>query len=131
MAGLSAEGAVRAATTCLTVNGGFDVVLRMPGMAVSGSDAEQLGLGSPQFADVPMGPATWRGAGASRRLLVAANAVTAVVGLASVGAAESVFAAAVGVVVSDVLYTIVGCEAVVAGGEAVAYVLKVEAPAWA
>ncbi|MBE7158437.1 MAG: hypothetical protein INR62_08410 [Rhodospirillales bacterium] len=44
----SSEGALRAATATLLGNGGFAVQLRMPGSAVSGSDSEELGLGTPQ-----------------------------------------------------------------------------------
>jgi hypothetical protein len=130
MATLAEEGALRAACTALHANGGFDVVLRLPGLAVSGSDAEQLGLGTPQFQDVPVGPAVWRKVGVNKELLLAASAVTGLLGSLSFVSAESLFESAVGVVVGDVVYVITQCQALCVAGVPSAYRLKVQEPSW-
>ncbi len=127
MAMRSSEGAVRLAVASLCTNGGFEIQLRMPGLAVSGSDAEQLGLGTPQFQDMPIGPAIWRRCGKEDSLLVSASAVTALMGSQAESSAESLFQNAVGVVIDGVLYLITKSEAVLAAGGACAYRLSVEA----
>ena len=126
----SEEGAQRAALAVLSANGGFDVVLRIPGQAVSGSDAEQLGLGTPQFQDVPIGPAVWRKAGKSGARLVGAAAVTSLMGVESFSSAESLFQAAVGVVVDEVLYLVAKSEALMVVGVPCAYRLTLQEPTW-
>ena len=123
-------GALRATEALFSSNGAFTVTLRLPGLAVSGSDAEQLGLSAPVFADVPVGPAAWQRAGETKTLLLAAEAVVQVAGSQEVGAAMSVFEAAVGLVVSGVLYRITGCEPMLMAGVACAYRLTLEEPAW-
>jgi hypothetical protein len=120
----------RFASTCLWTNGGFDVVLQLPGLAVSGSDAEQMGLATPQFQDVPVGPAVWRKVGANRALLLGSAGVAALMGSQGFASAESLFETAVGVVVAGVFYLITDCEPLLAAGEPCAYRLAVQAPAW-
>ncbi len=131
MAMISSEGVVRAALASMCANGGFQAVLRMPGLAASGSDAEQLGLGTPQFADIPIGPVVWRRLGREDSLLVCAPAVTALMGSQAVTSAESLFQSAVGVVVNGVLYLITRSETLLVAGEPCAYRLSVQAPIWA
>ena len=128
MAGALGVNAVRLAETSLRSNGGFAVILRLPGMAASGSDAEQLGLGTANFQDVPIGPVIWRKVGVDRSLLLGASAVAALVGSSGYVSAEALFASAAGVVVEGVMYTIASSEAIVAGDGPCGYRLSVVAP---
>src|SRR3978361_472843 len=96
---VSDEGAKRLAEAALRTNGGCEVVLRLPGLAVNGIDAEQLGLATPQFQDVPVGPAAWRKAGESASRVGGAAASAELVGSQGFASAEGFFQAAVGIVV--------------------------------
>ena len=109
---------------------GLKVTLRLPGLAVGGSEAEQLGLGTPQFQDLPLSPAVWRKLGSAQELLVGAKAVSTLMGSQAVTSAEDLFAGAVGVVVADVLYQITRCEALLVAGAPCAYRLRVAEPIW-
>lgn len=129
MTGLSAEGALTAATTCLRMRGEANVFLRLPLPAVAGDDGEQLGLGSPLFSDVPLWPATWRKAGRNEELLVGAECVRTLMGTEASVSAESLFSSAAGLVVGEVLYAIQGSFAITAAGVPVAYRISVEGPA--
>ena len=120
--------AVRLAETALRSHGGFTVILRLPGMAASGNDAEQLGLGTADFQDVPVGPAVWRKIGVDTALLLGASAVATAVGSQGFASAEALFEAIAGVVVDDVMYTVANSEAVVAGGQIAGFRLSVVAP---
>ncbi len=131
MATISEEGAIRAAVASLYANGGFQVVLRLPGLAVSGSDAEQLGLGTPQFQDVPVGPAAWRKVGQDKALLLGASDVATLMGSERFPSAESLFQAAVGIVVGGMLYLITNNEPLLVAGIPCAYRLSLQEPAWA
>lgn len=127
---ITEEGASRLAVTTLWANGGFSVVLRMPGLAVSGSDAEQMGLGTPQFQDVPLGPAAWRKVGVDSTLLLAAAGVVELMASQGFASAETLFQTAVGVVVDGVLYGITNCEPIARAGVPCAYRVSVKEPAW-
>lgn len=127
---ISEEGATRLAVSTLWASGGFEVVLRLPGLAVSGADAEQLGLASPQFQDVPVGPAVWRKAGVDSALLLAGSAVADLVASEQFASAESLFQAAVGIVVDGVLYTIAKSEPLMRTGVPCAYRVTLREPAW-
>ena len=131
MATMSDQGVIRAAMAALCANGGFQVLLRMPGLAASGADAEQLGLATPQFQDVPVSPAVWRKVGLDTALVLGGSAVANLLGSQQFASAESLFEAAVGVLVGDVLYVITKAEPLVAAGVACAYRLSVQAPVWA
>ena len=131
MATISDEGVIRAAFVALCANGGFQVMLRMPGLAVNGSDAEQLGLGTPQFQDVPVGPAVWRKPGANTALLLGASSVSALMGSQGFASAEVLFQSAVGVVVGGVLYLITKSEPLLVVGVPCAYRVSLKEPAWA
>ena len=104
------EAQRRAATTMVRAVGGRDVMLRMPASTVAGSDAEQLGLATPGFQDLVLGPVVWRRAdtrgavGAeTRELLVSADAVEVLVGSLGYGSAAVLFADAYGVLVDGAL----------------------------
>ena len=116
------------AETTLCVNGGFWVGLRLQGQAASGNDAEQLGLMTPVFQDVPVGPAVWRRVGVDTGLLLGAACVAALVGSQGFASAESMFENAVGVVVGGLVYTISNSQALMAGGVPVSYRLTLVPP---
>lgn len=118
---IGTEGLLRAAETVLRVNGGADVMLRMPGLAVNGDESEQLGLAAPIFQDVPVGPAAWRRIDQRPALVLNANTVIQLMGSLRYQSAEALFAAAVGMVVSDVLFAIEGVTPLLCAGVPVAY----------
>ena len=127
MGGALGFNAVRLADTALRNQCGFLAYLRLPGVAASG-DADQLGLGFPQYQDAPLGPAVWRKVGIDTALLVGATAMSALAGTTDFASAEAMLEAAVGVVVEEVLYTISNSEPIVAGGQPCGYRLSVVAP---
>ena len=106
------------------------MLLRLPGVAVSGADAEQLGLSTPMFQEVPVGPAVWRRTGSEAVLLIGARAIAELVGSGEAGSAESLFQTAVGVLTGGLLYVIQNAEAVTAGDVPCAYLLTLQAPSW-
>ncbi len=121
--------AVRLAETALASHGGITVLLRLPGMASSGVDAEQLGLGTALFQDVLVGPAVWRKVGVEKTLLLGEMVVAGMVGSWGYVSAKEMFEAAAGVVVEGVFYTISASAAIVAGDGPCGYRLTVVAPA--
>ncbi len=127
-AGALGVNAVRLAETAMASRG-MTVLLRLPGMASSGDDAEQLGLGTPVFQDVPVGPAVWRKVGVDSALLLGASAVAALVGSGGYVSAKEMFESAAGVVVEGVMYTIAASAAIAAGDGPCGYRLTVVAPA--
>jgi len=108
------EGQQRAADSLLRSLGGFSVGLRMPVPAVTGVDAEQLGLSVPLFQDLPLSPAAFRkvrtpieeGEAGKHELVLSAAAVAAAVSGQQVASAEVLFAMATGMVVNGVLFLI-------------------------
>jgi hypothetical protein len=104
------------------------VLLRMPGQAASANDAEQLGLATPQFQDIPLEPAAFRKADSVKTLLVSASAVHAVVGTLEFDSVDVLFETAVGVVIGDLLYEITNCVASRALGEPYCYCLTLVPP---
>ncbi len=102
----------------------------MPGLANSDSIGEQLGLVSPEFQDVVLGPAVWRKSGSCRELLVDGSAVAMLVGAGSLAATQSFFQSAVGVLVQGVLYSVTGCEPLPIAGTVQAYCLHLQEPTW-
>lgn len=125
------DGALRMAGAALTANGGFDIVLRLPGTAVIGSEAEQLGLGTPQFEEITLGAAVWRKTGDTSSLLLDASGVAALVGSRGFASAKAMFQSAVDVVVDGVAYSLAGCEPIGSAGCVCAYKLLLIAPTWA
>jgi hypothetical protein len=124
----SGEGVIRLADVVLRAVGGRGVLLRLAVPAASGDDAEQLGLASPEFQDVELGPAAFHKANSVTKLMVSSSAVRAVVGSLAYDSAEVLFETAVGVVIDGVLYEIsdtVGAEAM---GQAYCYWLTLRAP---
>jgi hypothetical protein len=108
----------------------------MPATASAGDVTEQLGLATPQFQDVELAPVVFRsaratvseGKAAKWELLVAGDAVEALVGSLGYGAAESLFGAAFGVLIDGVLMTVESATAAEVGEAAYLYRLVVRAP---
>jgi hypothetical protein len=128
MADVLQEGRERFAEVLLRTNGGRSVLLRMPAPASSGDDAEQLGLATPGFQDVELGPAVFHKANSVAKLLVSACAVDALLGSLAFDAADVLFETAVGVVIDGVLYEITNSFASQAMGKAYCYWLVLEKP---
>lgn len=127
MPGALGVNAVRLAEATMCANGGFQVLLRMPGLAAAG-DAEQMGLATPLFQDEPVGPAVWRKAGDDSALLVGSRCIAELVGSQGYASAEAMFEAAAGVVVDGVFYTIMNSQPIVVGGVPCGYRLSVVGP---
>lgn len=132
----NSDAALRSAETLLRGIGGRSVLLRMPAMAGAGDVTEQLGLAQPQFQDVELAPVVFRSARAKVvegkapqwELLVSGRAVQTLTGSLGFAAAESMFAAAFGVLIDGVLMTVASATAAEAGGAAYLYRLVLRAP---
>ena len=105
------------------------MLLRLPAPAVANNDGEQLGIATPQFQDVELAPVAFRAASKTATLLVSGSAVKAIVGSLKFNSAEVLFETAAGVVVDDVLYTILSSTATTADGSTYLYNLDLLAPA--
>ena len=103
-------------------------MLRLAAPAVAGNDAEQLGLATPQFQDVELGPVAFRKAGSMTKLMVSASAVHAVVGSLTYDSAGVLFETAVGVVIDGLVYEIVESSAAEAMGVPYCYWLTLQGP---
>jgi len=112
------------------------VMLRLPAPAVAGDTSEELGLATPAFQDMPLGPVTFRrvwpkttvGEAAQEEMLVSATAVETVVGSLGYSSASVLFGTAFGVLVDDVLLEIESASAADALGEIYCYRLVLRAP---
>ena len=124
----SAEGAIRAAEAVLRANGGRTVLLRRAAPASAGDDAAQLGLETPQFQDVEIGPAVFRRDESTAVLMVSARAVTELLGTLAMGSAELLFVGAAGVVIDGVTYVVEKVVAEQCAGEPYCYAVTLRAP---
>ena len=124
------EAAVRAADVLLRASGGRSVLLRVPAPAVAGAQGEELGLATPEFQDVVLGPVVFRKALDATRLMVSASVVEALVGSLAFDSAAVLFETAVGVVVDGVVFVIETCVASQAVGEVYCYCLTLRGPVW-
>ena len=97
--------------------GGRMVLLRLPASAINGDLGEQLGLVTPQFQDLALGPALFRRVRArtgtadtpdeaSYELLLSASAVSRAAGTLGFNGGEVLFAQADGVLIDGALYGI-------------------------
>jgi hypothetical protein len=125
---LCSAAAVRATDALLRANGGRAVWLRLPAPAVANNDGEQLGLATPQFQDVELVPVAFRKCASTSTLLVSGSAVRAIVGTLQFNSAELLFETAVGLVVDDVLFTILSSTAATSDGSTYVYSLELRAP---
>jgi hypothetical protein len=122
------EGAMRKADAVLRATGGSTVMLRMPAPAAAGNDAEQLGLATPEFQDLPLGPAAFRKADSVKTLLISASAVDEAVGTLAFDSVDVLFETSAGVLIDGLLYEITDCVASRALGGAYCYCLTLEPP---
>jgi hypothetical protein len=125
---LTNDGPILQADAVLRAVGGRAVLLRLAAPAVSGADAEQLGLATPEFQDVELAPAAFHKANSATRLIVSASAVSSVVASLEYDSADVLFETAVGVVIDGVLYEITSSVASQAMGQPYCYVLTLQAP---
>ena len=112
------------------------MLLRLPTNAVAGSDAEQLGAGSPSYEDIPLSPAIFRrlrpklrdGNANQYELLISAAAVYAQLGLLELASTDQLFTMATGIFVDGELMTIVAAAEAEAFGCPYLYRLVLGAP---
>ncbi len=124
----SSDGAIRLADAVMRSGGGRMVLLRLAAPAVPGNDAEQLGLATPGYQDVALGPAAFHNANSVTKLLVSASAVREMVGSLGYDSADVLFETAVGVVIGDLLYKITNSYSSQAVGTPYCYWLTLEPP---
>ena len=126
----------RAADALLRCLGGRMVLLRLPTTAIVGSDAEQLGAGSPSYEDIPLSPAVFRhlrpklrdGNANQYELLISAASVHAQLGLMELASTDQLFAMAMGIFVDGELMLIEAAAEAEAFGCPYLYRLIVTAP---
>ena len=124
----SSDGAIRLADAVMRSAGGRMVLLRLAAPAVPNADAEQLGLATPEYQDVALGPATFHKANSVIKLLISASAVHEVVGSLGFDSANVLFETAVGLFVDDLLYKITNSYSSQAMGMPYCYWLTLEPP---
>lgn len=123
------DGIQRHADAVLRTAAGASVRLRLPGPAAAGNDAEQLGLATPEFQDIPLWPAALRKADSVKTLLVSASAVDALLGTLAFDSADVLFETAAGVLIDDLLYEITNSVPSQAMGQPYCYCLTLVPPA--
>jgi hypothetical protein len=124
----SSDGAIRLADAVMRSVGGRMVLLRLAASAVPNADAEQLGLATPEYQDVALGPATFHKANSEIKLLISASAVHEVVGSLGFDSADILFETAVGLFINDLLYKITNSYSSQAMGVPYCYWLTLEPP---
>ncbi len=123
---------IRMADTLLRGVGGRTVLLHMPGPAVPNDLGEQLGLATPEFQDIELGPVVFRKVRAktgtpekpkeaSYELLVSASAVNRIVGSLAFDSANLLLAQVDGVMVDGTLYGIMWAASAEAFGSVYLY----------
>jgi hypothetical protein len=124
----SSDGVIRCADAVMRAAGGRTVLLRIAAPAVPNNDAEQLGLATPEFRDVALGPATFNKANSVTKLLISASAVCAAVGSLGYDSAEVLFETAAGVFIDSELYEITNSVASQSMGRPYCYCLTLIPP---
>jgi hypothetical protein len=128
--------AARAADVLLRAMGGRTVMLRMPAPAVAADVIEQLGIATPTFQDLPLGPVVYRkaraavpeGNAAKWEMLVSASVIESLVGSLTYSSASVLFAAAYGVLSDDELLEIESATQEQVFGQPYVYRLVLRAP---
>ncbi len=131
----STGAAARATDALLRAVGGRKAMLRMPAPTVPSDVAEQLGIATPTFQDIPLAPVLYRkaratlaeGKSAKCELLVSATAVGAIVGSLAFASASVLFATAYGVLFGEELLEIVAASEEQAFGRPYVYRLLLRA----
>lgn len=135
---LAGTGAAkRAADALLRAAGGRAIILRLPVPAQPADPGEQLGLATPQFQDIALGPAVFRkarptGAGGEAprwELLLSGSAVERVVVPQGYGSAAALFAGAAGVMVDTAWFEVLEATESQAFGQAYVHRLLLRARA--
>ena len=121
-------GARDAAASLLATLANDAMVLRMPQPPVGDSDAEELGLGSPQFADVVLQPALVQQRGAKTLVTLSAAAVETALGVNDSQAVETAVRSAVFAGVGDRVLQVEAVERRAVFGRAYLYRLLLVAP---
>jgi hypothetical protein len=130
----------RLADALLRCTGGRTVRLRIPAAAIPGDPGEQLGLATPEFQDVDLGPAVLRkvrpkiATAATERaaefeLLVSATAVRQAAGSLDADSAAVLFAQAAGLLLESELMEITSATGVAGFGSVYLYRLGLRARA--
>ncbi len=122
------NGVMRQAHTALRTRGGCVARLRVAGLAASGDDAEQLGLATPSFQDLSLGPVAFHKADSSSRLMVSAAAVLQLVQNQAYDSADVLFETAAGVLIDDTLYLITNVVTAEAADSPYVYWLTLQPP---
>jgi hypothetical protein len=128
--------AVRAADVLLRAMGGQDAMLRMPAPAVPADPAEQLGIATPTFQDLPLAPVVFRkaratvadGKAAKWELLISATVIEGLVGSLEFASASVLFAEAFGVLSGGELFEVESATPEQAFGRPYVYRLILRAP---
>ncbi len=128
--------AARAADVLLRAMGGRTVMLRMPAPAVPMDVTEQLGIATPTFQDIPLGPVVYRkaraavaeGKAAKWEMLVSATVVESLVGSLTYASASVLFATAYGVLSDGELLEIESATQQQIFGQPYVYRLVLRAP---
>jgi hypothetical protein len=133
---MGAPGLVRAADALLRIAGGRVVKLRVPMAGTPSDDTEELGLATPGFQDVELGPVAFRKArarlGADEvpryELMVSATSVAGLVGSLGYESVAVLFQTIAGVVVGERLLFVESTTASQVGGEIYCYRLGLRGP---
>ncbi|MEO6964595.1 MAG: hypothetical protein ABI076_01695 [Acidobacteriaceae bacterium] len=126
----------RAADALLRCLGGTTVLLRLPTSAASGSNAEQLGAGTPAYEDIPLSPAIFRRLRPKLRdntanqyeLLISAASVHSQLGFLQLTSTDELFAMAAGIFIDEELMLIEAVAEAEAFGMPYLYRLVISAP---
>ena len=121
--------ATRAADALLRMAGGRVVQVRIPAPGVPGDAGEQMGLATPGFQDMDLGPVVFRKARATVKaggvaryeLMVSALAIGELVGSLGYGSVGVLFAVIAGVLVDDALLYVESLTESQVGGEVYCY----------
>jgi hypothetical protein len=111
-------------------------MLRMPAPAVPADVAEQLGIATPTFQDLPLAPVVYRkaratlaaGEAARYELLVSAAVIKGIVGSLAYASASVLFATASGILCGDELMEIVTASEEQVFGRPYVYRLQLRGP---
>lgn len=133
---MGAPGLVRAADALLRIAGGRVVKLRIPMAGTPSDDAEQLGLATPGFQDVELGPVAFRRARARldagevprHELIVSATSVLGLVGSLGYESVAVLFQVIAGVVVGERLLLVESCTESQVAGEVYCYRVGLRGP---
>jgi hypothetical protein len=103
------------------------VQLQMPALPVAGDDGEELGLRTPEFQVRLLGPVALRRSGKTTAVLVPADTLEALLGVAGAGAVRVAMESVSAVLVGDASFALGDVEVVTdAGGGACLYRLVLE-----